>query len=490
MLLLRSRHLATVGVIVLVSLGSFITALDQTVVVTALPLMMVDLGVSVNQIDRASWIIISYLLGYTVVMPLVGRMSDVYGHVRVYQVALIVFAIGSVLVALSVTLGWVVSARVIQAVGGGATVPVGMAIATLALPARFRGLSLGIVAGAAEAGSMLGPVYGAAILEISDWRWIFWLNVPQALILLLLSMFLPKFVSNHGRVDYLGAILTVTALTLLTLGLSQKALFVGFDLIGFCLILVAIIFILILVVHQRSSDHPLVPAFLFRSMTFVSANTAQVLVGASLILAMVTIPLMANTVMGQDPTTGALWLLRMTIFIPIGAVVGGILLIWIQTRWVMLGGLLIGSVGLFLMATWNLDVTNIELTTHLVISGFGYGVVISPILTAALSAAHNDYWATAASWVVVMRMLGMTLGLSALSAWGVSSFEMATSEIPFPMPEIGQSVREFERLLSDYSGQVKVAGLAIFHSFFKFAAICLVIALVPTLFISKPNEDS
>ena len=168
MLLLRSRHLATVGVIVLVSLGSFITALDQTVVVTALPLMMVDLGVSVNQIDRASWIIISYLLGYTVVMPLVGRMSDVYGHVRVYQVALIVFAIGSVLVALSVTLGWVVSARVIQAVGGGATVPVGMAIATLALPARFRGLSLGIVAGAAEAGSMLGPVYGAAILEISD----------------------------------------------------------------------------------------------------------------------------------------------------------------------------------------------------------------------------------------------------------------------------------------------------------------------------------
>ena len=489
MLLLRARHLSTVGIIIFVSMGSFITALDQTVVVTALPMMMVDLGVAVNQIDRASWIIISYLLGYTVVMPLVGRMSDVYGHVRVYRAALIIFVIGSVLVALSVTLDWIVAARVIQAVGGGATVPVGMAIATLALPARFRGLSLGIVGGAAEAGSMLGPVYGAAILEVSDWRWIFWLNVPQALILLVLSIFLPKFASDSGRVDYLGATLAVAVLTLLTLGLSQKGLFSGFDLIGLDLISMAVIFIIILTVHQRSSDHPLVPAFLFRSITFVSANTAQVLVGASLILAMVTIPLMANTVMEQDPTTGALWLLRMTICIPIGAVVGGILLLWIQTKWVMLVGLLIGSVGLFLMSTWDLEVTNIALTTHLLISGFGYGVVIAPILTAALSAVQNDYWATTASWVVVMRMLGMTLGLSALSAWGVGNFEMATSEITFPIPEIGQSVQEFERLLSDYGGQVKVAGLAIFHSFFRFAAICLVIALVPTLFIAKPNDD-
>ena len=115
--------------------------------------------------------------------------------------------------------------------------------------------------------------------------------------------------------------------------------------------------------------------------------------------------------------------------------------------------------------------------------------MIAPILTAALSAVQNDYWATTASWVVVMRMLGMTLGLSALSAWGVGNFEMATSEITFPIPEIGQSVQEFERLLSDYGGQVKVAGLAIFHSFFRFAAICLVIALVPTLFIAKPNDD-
>ena len=487
MLLYGSRHLSGVGVMIFVALGSFITALDQTVVVTALPLMMRDLGVSVNQIDRASWIIISYLLGYTVVMPLVGRMSDVYGHVRVYRVALIVFAIGSILVALSVTLGWIVSARVIQAVGGGATIPVGMAIATLALPARLRGLSLGIVGGAAEAGSMLGPVYGAAILEISDWRWIFWLNVPQAVILLGLSLFLPKFEGGSGQVDYLGGILAVTVLTLLTLGLSQKELFIGFDLIGLFLISTAVVAIIILVVQQRSSDHPLVPSFCFRSITFVTANTVQVLVGGSLILAMVTVPLMANTVMGRDPTIGALWLLRMTICIPIGAIVGGVLLLWIQTRLIMLAGLLIGSLGLFLMSTWNLEVTNIVLTTHLVISGFGYGIVIAPILTAVLSTVQNNYWATTASWVVVMRMIGMTLGLSALSAWGVGSFEIATSEITFPTPEVGQSVQEFGRLLSDYSGQVKVVGLDIFHSFFQFAAICLVIALVPTLFISKPH---
>ena len=107
-------------------LGVFSTALDQTVVVAALPSVMVDLEIPLTDLDKASWIVTGYLVSYTVAMPLAGRLSDVYGRVRMFQAALVVFSIGSALVAIAPDFPWVVSARVLQAVGGGATVPIGL----------------------------------------------------------------------------------------------------------------------------------------------------------------------------------------------------------------------------------------------------------------------------------------------------------------------------------------------------------------------------
>ena len=121
-------------------LGVFSTALDQTVVVAALPLLMVDLEIPLTDLDKASWIITGYLISYTVAMPLVGRLSDVYGRVRMFQVSLVVFALGSGLVALAPNFTWIVPARVIQAVGGGATVPIGLAMAVAAVSTEKRGL--------------------------------------------------------------------------------------------------------------------------------------------------------------------------------------------------------------------------------------------------------------------------------------------------------------------------------------------------------------
>ena len=150
---------------------------------SALPSVMLDLNVPIMELDRAAWIITGYLLGYTVSMPLIGRLGDVYGYPRVYQVSLIVFCIGTALVAVSPSLGWMVGARVIQAVGGAAAVPIGMALATTLVPNEDKGIALGIVGASAEMGSMLGPVYGGVIADVLSWRWIFWLNIPQSLII-------------------------------------------------------------------------------------------------------------------------------------------------------------------------------------------------------------------------------------------------------------------------------------------------------------------
>ena len=163
-----SRNLPVPVLLTVIGLGAFVTALDQTVVVTALPAVMLDLKIPIVELDRVSWVITAYLLGYTVAMPLIGRLADVYGYSRVYQVSLVVFIIGTSLVAVAGNLEWMIGARVIQAIGGGATVPIGMAIAANALPPEKRGLALGIVGGAAEAGSMHSPLCNFCRTRLQD----------------------------------------------------------------------------------------------------------------------------------------------------------------------------------------------------------------------------------------------------------------------------------------------------------------------------------
>ncbi|HXY74666.1 MAG TPA: MFS transporter, partial [Dehalococcoidales bacterium] len=115
-------------VLVVVCLGVFLGALDQTVIYGALPKMMPDINLPVTHLDQAAWIVIGYLLGYTFAMPLMGRVSDVYGHRRIYLLSLVIFMVGSILIALAGSLQWVIAARIVQAIGGGALVPVAMAI--------------------------------------------------------------------------------------------------------------------------------------------------------------------------------------------------------------------------------------------------------------------------------------------------------------------------------------------------------------------------
>ena len=179
--------------VALVCLGVFLAALDQTVVVTVLPQVMLDMKVAPTELDRAAWIVTGYLLGYTMAIPLTARLADVYGHARLFRAALLLFAAGSVLVALSPNLPWLVASRVVQALGGGATIPIGMALVTSNLPVARRALGVGIIGAAAEAGVVLGSLYGGAITALLDWRWVFWLNLP------LVAFFLSAFRANTQR---------------------------------------------------------------------------------------------------------------------------------------------------------------------------------------------------------------------------------------------------------------------------------------------------
>lgn len=468
-------------VLTLVGLGAFATALDQTVVVTALPAVMLDLKIPFIELDRVSWIVTAYLLGYTVAMPLIGRIGDVYGYTRVYQAGLVVFTIGTCLVAVSPNLEWMVGARVVQAIGGGATVPIGLALASNALPEQHRGLALGIVIAAAEAGSMLGPAYGGAIVEFFDWRWIFWLNAPQSAILFLALFRLPNMPKREGKVDYMGGALLVAALLVLSLAFSREGLFTASSPTPFIIGIPGLALVGVLVLVERRTIQPLLSKILFRSRAFVSANLTQLMEGVALIIAMVSVPLMADTVMGKDPFTGAMWLLRMTVAIPVGAVLGGRLLALMGIRPVAIAGLGLTALGLFLVSTWDLDVAEPWLTIHLVIAGFGFGLNNTPIMTGALNAAGKDYQATAASLVVVARMMGMTLGLAALAAWGVEHFQVLTQGLEFPLAQAGEAAAEVEERVIEYNTGLSDAGVALFNKFFQVAGAVALAATLPAL---------
>ncbi|MDA0264688.1 MAG: MFS transporter [Chloroflexi bacterium] len=483
------RTLPTSFVLGLIGLGAFITALDQTVVVTALPSVMLDLKVPIIELDRVSWVITAYLLGYTVAMPLIGRLGDVYGYPRVYQASLVVFCIGTSLVAVSSSLEWMIGARVVQAVGGGATVPIGMALATTLVPKEQRGLALGIVGASAEAGSMLGPAYGGGIVELLGWRWIFWLNVPQSAVIFLGLMWLPNRRDQRAKVDYMGGVILVGALLVLSLALSRTALFTFDSPYPFLLAAGGLGLVALLVLVEARTYQPLLTPLLFRSWAFLSSNLTQVLVGVALIIAMITVPLMANTVMGKSPLTGAMWLLRLTGIIPVGAVVGGMLVTRLGSGPLTAVGLAMVSVGMFLASGWDLGVGDPELTVHLLIAGFGFGLVIAPITVHAIGAADEGYRGTAASLVVVSRMMGMTLGLAALSAWGVGHFQTLTLGLEFPLPQLGDGAGVYESRAAEYTANLNAAGLELFRRFFLVASVVSLAAIVPALAMKRGTRS-
>ena len=165
-----------------------------------------------------------------------------------------------------------IGARVIQAIGGGATVPLGMALAVSLVPSEKRALALGVVGGAAEAGSMLGPAYGGAIVELSSWRWIFWLNVPQSAIVFVALMRLPNRPAAGAKVDYLGGALLVAALFLLSLALSSKELFTIESPVPFILAAGGLGLGGALVAVERRVWQPLLAQVFLRSRAFILAN--------------------------------------------------------------------------------------------------------------------------------------------------------------------------------------------------------------------------
>ncbi|MDP6510788.1 MAG: MFS transporter [Dehalococcoidia bacterium] len=480
-------HLTSPSLLMVVALcGVFLAALDQTVVVTALPSIMQDIHLPVTKLEKAMWIITGYLLGYTFAMPLMACLSDVYGRVRVYVMAMLLFIGGSVLVAIGESLSWLIGARVIQAIGGGATLPVTMAIAADIFPDRRRAVALGVIGAVAEAGGVLGPLYGGLLINFAGWRWIFWVNLPLGLLIaVLLAGLMPATPRLRVPVDYIGGLLIAGCLALLTFGLWQE---VGnirplWQTVGFVAASLALLAAFIL--RERWTSHPLLELSLFRRLAFAAANGTHLLVGGALIIAMVNVPLMTDTVLGQPPLEGGLRLMRLSGAIPFGAVAGGFLCGRFGYRLPMFLGLGLVSLGFYWLSSWGLGIADPAMTVHLATTGFGFGLVIAPIAAAVIDQVGEARRGVASAVVTLSRMIGMMVGLSVLTSWGMGRYAAVTSAIPFPFPQTGDTAAQTQQRLILYQEQVTKATLGLFNNLFLAAAVVAAMALLPAMLMYR-----
>jgi MFS family permease len=237
------------------------------------------------------------------------------------------------------------------------------------------------------------------------------------------------------------------------------------------------------ILFERRHQRPLIRLDFFKRPPFAAANIAHLLVGAALIIGMVEIPLYAYTLFGMTQIEGGLLLIRLTLMIPVGAVIGGWLADYVGYRATAVLGFLITCGGYLLVSRWPLEPTGLTMTRDLMISGLGFGLVVGPIGATAVSAVGKRWMATGSALVTVSRMVGMVVGLSALSSWAVRRFNTLVADITTPIIRpTDLTDAEWQAMKDAATAATKAAGHTVFSQFFLIAAIIIGLAVIPAMF--------
>lgn len=488
-------------VLVAVAFAVFVAADDLTVVSTMLRPIIDDLGLLLpDGLDDAAWIVNVYLIAFVAVMPIAGRLSDVIGRRNALLGAYVLFLIGTTWIPQTDTLGPFLVARVFTALGGGAMVPIALAVVGDVYPEKSRSRALGLLAAIETMGWVAGPLYGAVLVRFLSWEWQFWLNIPLSFVGIAAMWWA---LADHDQgpratsVDWLGAAALTTSLVALNLALLGNAEIqsvTGFDQLtgnggGFdfkLLYPVALVAGVFFVWHQRRTDNPLVDRSLFAGRGLQVALAVNFVVGAALIISMVDVPIFINAVEG-DPERSAVvagWILSaMTAAMAITSYIGGRVAERRGYRLPILGGMAAALLAYLVMGlTWDASSSYLSLALQLAILGAGLGMVTAPTTSAVVDAAAPEKRGTAAAAVMVVRLMGLSVGLSVLTAWGLARFNSLRQTIELPPlddPSFGAEVR---RASADLTAQ------AIAETFLAAAAITAVGFAVAFLMRNRAAE--
>src|SRR4051812_13371882 len=397
-------------------LAMLLASLDQTIVATALPTIVGDLG-GLNQL---SWVVTAYLLGATVSMPLWGRISDLYGRKPLFQAAIVVFLAGSILSGVSQSLGELIVFRALQGLGAGGLMTLAMAIVGEIISPRERGRYQGYIQMVFVLASVAGPLLGGVFADHLSWRWVFYVNVPIGVIALTVittSLHLPAQMSN-ARIDYLGAALLAGALTSMLLVTTWGGQEYAWDSAEILTLAGAAVALLAgFVAQERRAPQPIVPLRPFRGPLFNVGAAGLFLTTPSFFAAVGFMPLFLQGVPGAGATSSGPLLPPLLAAAPASTTISGRLISRTGRYKVFpVTGLALMSIGLFLLSRMDAGTSQATASVLLVVFGVGFGMVSQVLMVAIHNAVERRDLGIATASVNLFRSLGGAVGVAVFGA--------------------------------------------------------------------------
>ena len=413
------------SILIGVMLGMLLSALDQTIVGTALPRIVANLG----GLNHYAWVVTAYLLASTVSIPIWGKLSDIYGRRTFFILGMVIFLGGSALAGTSQNMTQLIIYRGIQGLGAGAMMPIAMAIIGDLFPPAERGKWQGLIVAVFGLASIVGPTLGGWITDNWGWRWVFYVNMPVGIIAILTAGFvMPKLtIRRQHIIDYLGVVTLIAGTVPLLLAFSWAGTQYDWgswqiiSLFAFSIVMLVIFFL----VETRAVE-PIISPQLFKNSIFTVSTAAMFLVSAGMFGAILYLPLFVQGVLGNTATDSGLILTPMMLGFMFSSIVGGQLLSRTgRYKLLAMFGFIIAAIGMFMLSRMTPSTSQGEVIRNMIITGLGMGVMMSLFTIVVQNAFPYRQLGEVTASLTFFRSIGSTVGVAVMGTIMTNEFQNA-----------------------------------------------------------------
>ena len=394
-----------------------LAALDQTIVSTALPTIVGELG----GLEKLSWVVTAYMLSSTVVVPLYGKFGDLFGRKRVLQVSIVIFLVGSALCGLAQNMTELILMRALQGLGGGGLMVISMAAVADVIPPADRGRYQGLFGGVFGLATVVGPLIGGFLVQHFSWRWIFYINLPLGVFALLVIgvVFQPHVAKIRREIDYLGAIYLAAALTGIILFTSEGGTVMPWDSAQlWCILAFGLVCLGGFIYEERLAVEPIIPLRLFRQRTFVLSCLIGFIIGMALLGSVTFLPLYLQVVKGSTPSQAGMQLLPLMGCLLLTSIASGRIISKIgKYRLFPIGGTFLAMIAMLLLGIKLGNSTPLHiLYGYIALLGAGLGMVMQVLVLAAQNSVEPQQIGVATSSTTLFRSIGSSIGVAVFGA--------------------------------------------------------------------------
>lgn len=455
-------------VLTVVCLGVFMMMLDGTIVNIAIPSILTAFETGFSQVE---WVMNAYLLVFAVLLITTGRLGDLYGRKLVFIVGLCVFTLASLACGLAPGIGWLIGFRAVQGLGGAMMMPNTLSIIANVFPPQERGKAMGFWGGISGFSLALGPSLGGLLVEAASWRWIFFINVPIGVILLVVALrYIPESTdpTSVRQMDYPGVAVLTGALFALTFALieGQKYGWTSGLILG--LFAVTVVLFAVFIAIQRRQLQPLMDLSLFKNRTFSLTNGVGLVLQFGMLGVFFLVPIFLQAILGYSAIKAGLVMTPLAAVVMVAAPTSGTLSDRIGHKWLMVFGLLIAALGFFLTRrVMVIDGSWQSMIVPFVITGFGIGMVMPPSTSAVMGSVAPERAGQASGVLSSMRQIGAVLGIAVMGAvlqnraasYIQEGLAAKLDAAPFAIPDTAkQQILEAVGSSATNMGQVRAGG--------------------------------